>query len=367
MSELNRPTAPAPATPASAPTSAPNEGAAEVYRRAVEARPTGFTENPLGAMANAMDRIGRAAGRVVSSRPLEGQDGLEQGEATLREAVAKMRANPGSLQAKQGALRAALQLLRQMEGLAPNDPRRLTVARFTVGLAGQLGAAGIPFTAAGLDVRGLLRSAAQTLSRFGTPGDMQAAFGLEGLLSSSMPGSSVAAVRLRDALMLRFGLSGQAQALIANGWAVREAKAGEVPRLDMSARTMVLDAAQSNPSLGVLARAYWLESSARSPTSKEGFVDAFLKVAAHGGLPVLSRRYREVRAMARRELQQGRMPVLGASGAAGSASTAPGSASPAPDDSADMFAALAVFSRSPEAGELPDAMREPLAGFIEGP
>ena len=81
MSELQQPTT-RPIAPTQAPgTVAPStDGAAEVYRRAVEARPTGFTENPIGAMAQAVDKIGKAAGHVFAGKSLEGQHGLATGD-----------------------------------------------------------------------------------------------------------------------------------------------------------------------------------------------------------------------------------------------------------------------------------------------
>ncbi|MCB0880257.1 MAG: hypothetical protein KDC46_14890 [Thermoleophilia bacterium] len=358
MSELQQPST-RPVAPAQAPgTAAPStDGAAEVYRRAVEAKPTGFTENPIGAMAQAVDKIGKAAGHVFAGKAMEGQDGLADGEAKLKEAIATMRANPNSLEAKQKALTAALKLLEQMGQLPPNDPRRLSVSRFAIGLANQLGASGIPFSAGGMDVRGLLRLAAQVLSRFGTPQDMQAAFKLESLLKASLPASSAQALAVRDELMQRFGLSQGAKNVLASGWAVRLANAGEVPKLDLSARTIVLDAAQSNPSLGVLARAYWQDQSMRSPQEKDGFIEAFRKVASQSAMGVLSRKYREVRDHARRELQQGRIGVLG------STSGAPTGAAGTLDESADMFASLASFSQTDGSGELPAELQGPLERF----
>lgn len=360
MSELQQPST-RPVAPTQAPgTVAPStDGAAEVYRRAVEARPTGFTENPIGAMAQAVDKIGRAAGSVFAGKGMEGQDGLAEGETRLKAAIAEMRANPRSLEAKQKALVAGMSLLEQMGSLAPNDPRRLSVSKFVVGLANQLGPGGIPFNAQGMDVRGMLRLAAQVLSRFGSPADMQAAFALEGLLKGSLPASSAAAIALRDELMQRFGLSQGAKAMLANGWAVRTTNAGEVPRLDMSARTLVLDATQENPSLGVLARAYWHDQSLRAPADKDGFMEAFRKVANQSSMSVLGRRYREVRDHARREVQQGRIGVIGASGGAPA-----GSAGRILDESADMFASLASFTRAGEAaGELPGELQGPLERF----
>lgn len=358
MSELQQPST-RPVAPTQAPgTVAPStDGAAEVYRRAVEAKPTGFTENPIGAMAQAVDKLGRAAGGVFAGKGMEGRDGLAAGEAKLKEAIAAMRANPGSLEAKQKALVAAARLLEQMGHLPPNDPRRLSVSRFAVGLATQLGPGGIPFAGAGMDLRGMLRLAAQVLSRFGSPQDMQAAFKLESILKASLPATSAQAIAVRDELMQRFGLSQGARNVLANGWAVRLANPGEVPKLDMSARTLVLDAAQSNPSLGVLARAYWHDQSMRTPQEKDGFMEAFRKVASQSTMGVLSRKYREVRDHARRELQQGRIGVIGANtGAVG------GSAGQV-DESADMFASLASFSRGGEGGELPGELRQPLERF----
>lgn len=357
MSELQQPST-RPVAPTSAPgTVTPSEGgAAEVYRRAVQAKPTGFTENPIGAMAQAVDKIGKAAGGVFAGKAMEGRDGLGEAEGRLKSAMAEMRAHPDSTEAKQKALLAGLALLDEMQSLAPNDPRRLSVSRFVVGLANQLGPNGLPANANGMDLRGMLRLAAQVLSRFGSPADMQAAFSLEALLKASLPATSAEAVALRDELMQRFGLSQGAKAALASGWAVRVARAGEVPKLDMDARTLVLDAQQENPSLGVLARAYWHDQSLRAPQDKDGFMEAFQKVANQSTMAVLSRKYREVRDHARRELQQGRIGVLGASSGASRAVTT--------DESADMFASLASFSRGGEDAQLPAELRTPLERFF---
>ncbi len=360
MSELQQPTT-RPVAPTQAPgTVTPStDGAAEVYRRAVEAKPTGFTENPIGAMAQAVDKIGKAAGNVFAGKAMEGQDGLAEGEKRLKAAIAEMRSQPGSLSAKQGALLAGVALMEQMGSLPANDPRRLSVSKFVVGLANQLGPGGIPFAnAGGVDLRGMLRLAAQVLSRFGSPADMQAAFKLESLLKASLPPSSAAAIAVRDELMQRFGLSHQSRGVLAAGWAVRQSNPGEVPKLDVSARTLVLDATQSNPSLGVLARAYWHDQSMRSPQEKDGFMEAFRKVANQSTMGVLSRKYREVRDHARRELQQGRIGVIGA---AGNAPT--GAAGAVTDESADMFASLAAFSHADVGGDLPGELRSPLERF----
>jgi hypothetical protein len=360
MSELQQPTT-RPVAPTQAPgtVTSPSDGAAEVYRRAVEAKPTGFTENPIGAMAQAVDKLGKAAGNVFAGKVLEGQDGLAKGEARLKAAIAQMRANPNSVEAKQHALTAGLSLLDEMAGLSPNDPRRLSVAKFVVGLAGQLGTASIPFGAQGLDVRGVLRLAAQLLGRFGSPADMQAGFNLESMLKSSLPATSPQAIAVRDELMARFGLSQHAKSLLASGWAVRMTNPGEVPKLDLSARTLVLDATQHNPSLGVMARAYWQDQALRSPAEKDGLMEAFQKVANQSSFAVLGRKYREVRDHARREVQQGRIGVLGAapSGAAGNTGAVTG------DESIDMFASLASFAHAGEGGELPAELAAPLQRF----
>jgi hypothetical protein len=306
-------------------------------------------------MAQAVDRIGKAAGGVLAGKQLEGRDGLEAGESKLKAAIANMRAHPDSVQAKQQALAAGLALIEEMNSLAPNDPRRLAVSKFVVGLANQLGAAGqLPTNLQGLDVRGLLRTAAQVLSRFGSPQDMQAAFSLEGLLKASLPASSATAVSIRDELMQRLGLSRTAQATIASGWAVREAKPGEMPSLDMHDRTIVLDVAKESPSLSVLARAYWQDRTLQAPQEKDGFMEAFQKVANQGTIASLSRKYREVRDHARRELQQARVGV-GAGGASGGKV----------DEGADMFGSLATFAHSGEQRlGLPEELREPLDRFV---
>lgn len=361
MSELHQSTTTRTVAPTQAPGSAASDadGAIGVYRRAVQAKPTGFSENPIGAMAQAVDKIGKAAGSVFASKTLEGNDGLSKGETALKQAIATMRANPSSLEAKKNALLSALRLLEMMGKLPPNDPRRLSVARFVVGLANQLGASGLNLPGAGMDVRGLLRVAAQIMSRFGSSADMQAAFKLESTLKTMLPATSAQAIAVRGELMQRFGLSGAAKNILETGWAVRLAKAGESPKLDMSARTIVLDAAQSNPSLGVLARAYWYDQSLRSAEEKDGFIEAFRKVAHQSSMSVLGRKYREVRDHTRREMQQGKLGVLGSTTTSSGASAGPSS-----DQSADMFASLASFSSSEENVNLPRELSEPLTRFF---
>jgi hypothetical protein len=232
------------------------------------------------------------------------------------------------------------------------------VAGFVVGLANGLGKDGVQLRVDGLDVRGLLRLAAQTTSRFGDAGGMQAAFSLEQMLASTVPPTSVEALRVRDMLFEKLGLSPSAAKLIASGWGVRLAGAGEVPQMDMSSRTLVLDAQQENPSLGVLARAYWNDSSLANPADKDGFMQAFLKIANQGGFAVLNRKYRDLRRMARHEMTVNRGSTPGGAPAA---PTGPGSR--AVDDSADMFAALAVFARADRGAGLPESVRPVLQRF----
>jgi hypothetical protein len=338
-----------PSAPAAAPNSATGgSNAADAYLRAVQARPTSFTENPIGRMASAVDKIGKAAGGVINTREAAGADPFAQGEARLREASEAARANPSTDSLKK-QLGAALSLLHDMDSLPANDPRKVKLATFITKLANKLGPEGLSI--AGMDSRGLLRLAAQITSRFGDAAAMQMAFQLEGLLKESLPQSSVEAVRLRDQLMQRFGISRGAAGMLTNTWAVRLAHAGEVPKLDMSARTLVLDAQQENPSLAVLARAYWHDTSLANPADKDGFVAAFLKVANQGSFAIVNRKYRELRRMARTEL------------AGHAALAAPGQvAKRADDESADMFAAVAVFSKA-DGQSMPDDLRPALQRF----
>ena len=359
MSEINNP---APVV-TSAPVAAPSDNAAvDAYRRAVTARPTDFAENPIGAMASAMDKLGKAAGNIFSKGPQLGQDGLGPAEQALAKASAAVKANPGSLQAKQEQLKAALNLLQQMQGLAPNDPRRVKVSAFIVNLANELGPSGIPFDTPGLDVRGMLRLAAQVTSRYGDANGMQKAFSIEQILRQSIEGSSVAAVELRDQLISKFRLTPQAQALLVNGWKVRLTGAGELPSLDISSRTLALNAQQDNPNLGVLARAYWHDASLQNPADKDGFMAAFLKIANSGGFQVLNRRYKEFRNLARHEMSRNRS--FGAIGSTIGAPVSAVSGQPQQDESDEMFAALAVWKRSDDESALPETVQPVLSRFM---
>ena len=367
MSEINQSQV-GTSAPAAAPGSpSGTDGAAGVYRRAVEAKPTGFSENPIGAMAHAMDRLSNAAGRLVHQRAgagMEGKDGLGAAEQRLKAANQAAKANPGSIQAKQEQLRAALALLNGMGKLAPNDPRRVKVAGFAVQLGLAMGKEGLAaMKGQGLDVRGLLAQAARVTSKYGDAAGMQHAFSLEGMLKGSLPESSPQALALRDELMQKMGLSKNAMSVLLNSWAVRVAGPGELPSIDMDARTMVLSAQQTNPSFGVLARAWWSDNALQNPADKDGFIAAFVKIASQGGFTVLNRKYKELRKMARHELQSTRSfdaisggsmaPVL--AGSAGSADA---------DESGDMFAALAAFSRSGEGADIPAGLAEPLGRFL---
>ncbi len=367
MSEINQPQI-GTSAPAAAPGSATaNDGAADVYRRAVQAKPTGFSENPIGAMAHAMDRLGNAAGRLVNQRAsaaMEGQDGLGAAEQRLKAANEAVKANPSSLAARQQQLRAALGLLKDMQGLAPNDPRRVKVAGFAVKLANALGKDGLAsMKAQGLDVRGMLSVAARVTSKYGDAAGMQSAFSLEGLLKATKAASPEAAVALRDQLMQKMGLSRSAMSVLLNSWAVREAGPGEIPSLDMDTRTMVLSAQQTNPSFGVLARAWWNENALQNPADKDGFIAAFVKIANQGGFTVLNRKYKELRRMAKQELSSSRsFDAISSGGTAPVLAGRVGTTDS--DESGDMFAALAVFSRSPEGGEVPSGLAEPLSRFF---
>ena len=339
----------------SAPSAAPGtgtsgaDGAADAYRRAVQARPTSFAENPIGRMASAVDRIGKAAGTIIHGREVGSPDSLAASEERLKRASDAVRANPQSGEARKQQLGAALALLRDMKDLAPNDPRKVKLAGFAVRLANQLGVAGLSIP--GLDARGLLRMAAQITSRFGDAAGMQAAFQLEGVLKESLPQSSVEAVRARTQLLERLGIGPAASAALTNTWSVRLAKAGEIPTADLNSRTLVLDAQQENPSLSALARAYWHDTSMANPADKDGFMAAFLKIANQGGFAMLTRKYRDLQRLARHELSSQRAMA--------------GPAAPAArggDESVDMFAAVAVFARThPE--QLPEAMQPALQRF----
>lgn len=367
MSEINQSQIGSSAPAAAPGSSSGTDGAADVYRRAVEAKPTGFSENPIGAMAHAMDRLSHAAGRLVNQRPgagLEGKDGLGAAEQRLKAANQAAKANPGSIQAKHEQLRAALALLQGMNKLAPNDPRRVKVAGFAVQLGLALGKDGLAsMKGQGIDVRGLLAVAARVTSKYGDAAGMQHAFSLEGVLKGALPESSPQALALRDELMQKMGLSKSAVSVLLNSWAVRVATPGEMPSLDMDTRTMVLSAQQSNPSFGVLARAWWNDNALHNPADKDGFVAAFVKIAHQGGFTVLNRKYKELRKMARHELQSSRSfdaisggstaPVL--AGSAGSTTS---------DESGDMFAALAAFSRSGEGADIPEGLAQPLGRFL---
>lgn len=366
MSEINQQVGTS--APAAAPgtAGAERDGAADIYRRAVEAKPTDFAENPIGAMAHAMDRLGSAAGRLMhgkASAAHEGQDGLGASEQRLKAANEAVRANPNSISARHTQLRAALGLLKDMQHLSPHDPRRIKVAAFVVNLANGLGADGLAaLKAQGLDVRGLLRLAAQITSRYGDAAGMQSAFGLEQLLKSTMPESPLAAMEVRDKLMQSMGVSRSAMSTMLNTWAVRLTQPGELPSLQMDSRTMVLNAEQHNASLGIMARAWWHDNALQNPADKDGFIAAFIKIANQSSFAVLNRKYRELRRMARHELASSRtMSTIGSGGSAPVVANAVGGKH---DESGDMFAALAVFSQTPEGSHLPGDLAGPLGRFF---
>jgi hypothetical protein len=350
----------APAAPASAPANAPGtDRTADVYRRAVEAKPTGFAGDPIGAVAGAMDRIGRAAGRVFAGKELEGHDGLGTAEQRLKAATANARANPGSLQAKQEQFSAALTLFHQMQGLSPRDPRRVAVATLLVQLGAQLGPGALP-KGLGIDTIGLLKVAAQIASRFGDAGAMQHAFSLEQMLGTLTTGSSPEALALRDRLLSLLGLTSSASQVLKAGWNVRVAQPGEVPSLDVESRSLVLSAQQQNPSLGVLARAWWHEQQLTGRVDRDGFLGAFQKIASQTAGASLDRRWREQQRSTRDEsIARRRTTAIGASaGAPAFVGNAQGS-----DDAGEMFAALAVHANAEGRSGLPDALVDVLDRF----
>lgn len=348
--------------PAAAPVEVQRSGsAADAYRRAAKTRPTNFGENPIGAMALAMDRIGKAAGTIMQKGDGAQQSAIAHGEDKLRAAAAAAQANPKSLKARQEHLKAAATLLRDMQQLAPNHPKRVRLATLVVGLATSLGPNGIPFNVPGLDMRGLLQLAAGVVSRYGDASGMQKAFGLEQLLRSSLTGSSPEAIVLRDRLFQQFQVSRNAAQIISGGWKVRLTGAGETPQTDVSARTISINAAQTSPSLAAIAKAYWHDTSLRNPANKDGFIEAFVKIANSGSFSILQRKYKEVRRMARHQIMSTpNMSTIGGTGGV----VAVNRRAPRPDESGDMFAALAVFSRTPEGRELPPAVDDHLQRFF---
>jgi hypothetical protein len=360
MSNVNQPPV-SPTAPTQAPGTATSTDAAtvDVYRRAVEAKPTGFAGNPIGAMAGAADKIGRAAGRIFAGKELEGQDGLGSAEQKLKSATANARANPNSLEAKQQQFKAALELFDQMRSLPARDPRRVAVASLLVQLANQIGPGALP-KIPGLDIVGLLRVAAAITSRFGDAGAMQGAFSLEQMLGKMITGSSVEAMALRDQLLARLGVTSHVARLLKEGWSVKLAGAGEMPSLDASSRTLTLSAQQSNPSLSVLARAWWHDSTMSNLADKDTFMSAFMKIARQGSFAQLERKYRDVKRLTRdEELGQRRTSALTSSvGAPIIAGT-----SAQTDDSSAMFAALATFAQEQGRDGLPPELQSVLGRF----
>jgi hypothetical protein len=360
MSNVNQPPV-SPAAPAQAPGSATNTDAAtvDVYRRAVEAKPTGFAGNPIGAMAGAADKIGRAAGRIFAGKELEGQDGLGAAEQKLKSATAAARANPNSLEAKQQQFKAALELFDQMKSLPARDPRKEAVATLLVNLANQIGPGALP-KIPGLDIMGLLRVAAVISSRFGDAGAMQGAFTLEQMLGKMIAGSSVEAMQLRDQMLARLGVTSSVAKLLKEGWAVKLAGAGEMPSMDASSRTLTLSEAAQNPSLSVLARAWWHDSSLSNMADKDGFMNAFLKIARQGSFAQLDRRYRDVKRLTRdEELGQRRTSALTSSIGAPIMATSGGGS----DDSSAMFAALVSHALEQGRDGLPLELQSVLGRF----
>ncbi len=318
----------------------------------MEARPTGFSGDPIAAMSQAVDRIGKAAGGMVSrGSSMEGRDGLAASESRLVAANQAVKNAPGSEKARAEQFRAALQLFQDMENLAPNDPRRIKVAQFLMKLAGSTGVNGLrSMSFPGMDVMGILRMAAGVVSKFGDPGAMQGAFMVEQMIGGMLPSSDQAAVLLRDQLLQRLGVSQSASAALARNWAFQVAKAGEHPRVNLETRTIVLEAQQSQASMAALAKAFWLDRTLEHPSEKNGFVEAFLKVANGGMFTGLGRKYREVKKLAQREMIASKAIV----------GTSTGSSSQ-PKEDADMFGALVSFSANNPEAQLPGSLK----GFVD--
>lgn len=312
-----------------------------------------------------MDRIGKAATNMLGAKhPDAPTTAMASAEQRLIRANKAAQANPGSVQAKQGQLTESLKLLKEMQaaGLPANDPRRVKIAGMIVGLANQLGPAGIPRNIPGLDVVGMLRVAAGVISRFGDGAGMQAGFTLEQVLRSMVSGSSPEALKLLDALVAKFGIDTSVGAMLKNGWKIRLAGNGEAAHVDPTGREMVLDAAKHNASLGVLAKAFWNDVSLNNPADKDGFMRAFLKIANQGHLPVLNRKYKEVRQLARHQLMSN--PKLSAMGNAESGSIVTMRRQEKDgDESGDMFSALAVFSQTDQS-QIPESLHGVLGRFF---
>jgi hypothetical protein len=371
VSEINHPTTPvAPATgPAAVPAS--GDAAVDAYRRAVAAKPTNLAENPIGAMATVADRIAKTAGNLVKGSATAGQatgaNGvtaeMQSAEQELVKANAAAKANPGSMQAKQRQAVAAARLLAAMGSLPANDPRKVRVATFLVNLGAQLGRAGLPLTVPGMDMRGVLRLAAAITSRFGDAAAMQNAFSLESILRASVEGSSPEALQLRDQLLEKFGITSPAAQMIKNGWKFRVANPGELPSMRVDTRELVLSASQENPSLGVLARAFWIDAQLRAPGDRENFIREFVRLSNQGSMAMLDRRYKEYRRMAKAELAHNR--AMSAVGSSPGTPVVTGGPRQEDDEAADMFAASALWARTDGAGQaLPDGMRGLLSRFL---
>jgi hypothetical protein len=331
------------------------DAAADAYLRAVQAKPTDFAENPIGAVANAMDKLGKAAGGLLHRADgANAAQHLAQDEAALRETSAAVKANPGSKVALQNQLKAAAQFLQDLQQLAPNDPRRAKVASLVVNLASALGPEGL--RGVGGDTLGVIRLAAQLVSRFGDGAGMQKAFSVEQMLRQLTTGTSPQAMQLLDQLASRFSMSQQALRNLLSSWKITVAAEGELPNVNLDARTISINAANENASLAALAKAHWLDAGLSNPADKDGFIKAFVKIANSGLFSPLNRKYREVRRMAKDQLATAR----GFESVGGTVTAVQQKVQQSDDESADMFAALAVFSRTPEGNDLPDSVRPAL-------
>ena len=341
---------PAPAQPASAPGKA--DPAVDAYRRAIQARPTGFSDDPFRAAARTMDRLGQAAGKLFSRSAAGAQAGnLQALDTRLSQAVAAAKANPGSTEAKQQQMVAAARMMQALQAQNPGDPRINKLAAMLVRLSGQLGPQALPLSVPGLDMRGLLGMAAQLVSRFGSPQGMQQAMALEQVLQQGRAAPSAEVLQLLTQIAQQNSISKSVLQALLRSWQVTIAQGNRIPDVDLSARTISINASQMNASLAVLAKAFWIDQQLMNPHSRDGFVGAFLKAINTGKYAELARKYRQQRILAE----------------ANDAARGPGAVErrSSDDETADMFATLVSYASSDEdLPPLPGPLQEQVDRFL---
>lgn len=353
-----------PVTPGTGPGKA--DPAVDAYRRAVQAKPTSFSDNPFGAAARTMDRLGQAAGKFLGRSDAAGaerqQARLGTLEADLAKAASAAKANPNSLQAKQGQLTSAAKMMQALMQSNPKDPRVLKLAGMMVSLANQLGGAGLPQGAGGLDMLGMLRLASKLVARYGNPTGMQQALGLEKLLASLTGKPTAEALQALTNLAQQAGISKTAMQALLKGWTVRMAAPGTVPDADVAARTISIAASQNSASLAALAKAHWVDQTLQSGSDKDTFVKAFNKVMATGKYADLARKYRQQRKLSEsnRRQNQSVQNVGGSEGAMVGSSRK----TSVDDEVGDMFASLALYSQGGDGPDVPDDLKPALASFL---